>query len=89
MVIEDGVQLLIDGIQPILVKIGVIVGSVIGIYILLILIRIYYERKSYKILRDIRYDLDQLNTHYNLPNSTHRKGLIRRFASHVRNKLSK
>ncbi len=93
MVIENisdfAPQVFVDAFQPLLLKLSVIVGGIFGLYVILLIVRIYYERKSYKILRDIRYDLDQLNTHYNLPNSTHRKSFIRRLASHVKNRIRK
>lgn len=93
MVIENisdfAPQALVDAFQPFLLKLSVIVGGIFGLYVILLIVRIYYERRNYKILKDIRYDLDQLNLHYNLPNSSQRKGILRRFTSHVRNRIRK
>ena len=93
MVIENisdfAPQALVDAFQPFLLKLSVIVGGIFGLYVILLIVRIYYERRNYNILKDIRYDLDQLNLHYNLPNSSQRKGILHRFASHVRNRIRK
>jgi len=71
-------QPVIDSIQPFLVKLSFFVGGIFGLYLILILARVYYERKSVKILKDIRYDLDRLNMHYGLSCSHNNKGFFRR-----------
>lgn len=64
-------------ILPMLTKLSVVVGGIFGLYVILIIIRIYYERKNMKILQDIRYDLDQLNKHYHIGYSETKKGFFR------------
>ncbi|MBS3127116.1 hypothetical protein J4228_03045 [Candidatus Woesearchaeota archaeon] len=68
----------LSGIQPFFSRLSVIVGGIFGIYVILIVIRIYYERKKLKVLQDIRYDLDQLNLHNNIPYSLQKKKLWER-----------
>lgn len=64
-------------VLPLLKELSIVVGGIFGLYIILILIRIYYERKKVKILEDIRFDLDQINSHQELPTSHERKTLFR------------
>jgi len=80
------VQPLIDTIHPLLIQISVFLGGLFGIYIILIAIRIYYDHKNYKLLRDIRYDLDQLNQHYGLECSTRRPGIFHRLSNFIHGK---
>ncbi|PIN76734.1 hypothetical protein COV17_01360 [Candidatus Woesearchaeota archaeon CG10_big_fil_rev_8_21_14_0_10_36_11] len=71
-------QPLADTIQPFFGKLSVIVGGLFGLYIILIFVRIYYERKKVKLLRDIRYDLDHLNKYHSITHSRHRIGIVRK-----------
>src|SRR3989344_6643609 len=64
-------------VLPVLKELSIFVGGIFGLYVILILIRVYYERKKVKILEDIRFDLDQLNLHQKLPDSRDRKTLWR------------
>lgn len=78
--IIDSFQLsLIETIRPLLFKFSLMVGGIFGLYLLLILIRIYYERRKVKLLQDIRFDLDRLNIHHGIRYSKHRKSKIKRF----------
>ena len=87
---DDLFKPLADLIRPIFTKINVIVGGLFGLYIILIIIRAYYERKKLKVLQDIRFDIDQLNRHYHLPTSRSRKGPLQQFmASLFRKRLSR
>ncbi|HLC98256.1 MAG TPA: hypothetical protein VJC21_05770 [Candidatus Nanoarchaeia archaeon] len=85
--IAPDLQPLIDIIQPFFSKLSVLLGGIFGVYILLLLVRIYYERKHVRLLQDMRYDLDVLNEHYGLPTSKQRKGWLRRvFSSRKKSK---
>lgn len=77
---------LADLIQPVFTKINVVVGGLFGLYIILILIRIYYERKKLKVLQDIRFDIDQQNHHYHLPTSRSRRGPLQQFFASLSSK---
>ncbi len=44
-------------IAPIVSQLSVIIGGVFGLYLLLILIRIYYERKKVSLLKRIHDDM--------------------------------
>lgn len=82
----EGVQPLIDLVQPFFIKASIVVGGIFGIYLLLLLVRVHYERKKVKILQDIRYDLDNLNMHYGLKNSKHKRNFLRRFIGFFKRK---
>lgn len=69
---------LVDAFSPWLRKLNVIVGGIFGLYVILILVRIYYERKKMKILQQIRYNLDNLTAHFGLQGSRKNNGLFRK-----------
>lgn len=71
-------QPLVDVVRPLLIKASLLVGGIFGIYIILILVRIHYERRNMKLLQHIRYDLDQQNYHYGIPSSLEKKGFWHR-----------
>ncbi len=71
MVIES----LIGSLSPYLRRLSILVGGVFGLYLILILVRVYYERKKVRILQDIRYDLDRMNESRGLPVSHSRPTL--------------
>lgn len=71
-------QPLIEVVRPLIVKASLLVGGIFGIYIILILVRIHYERRNMKLLQQIRYDLDQQNNHYGIPSSQEKKGFWHR-----------
>ncbi len=84
----------LNSISPILGKLSVLIGGIFGLYVLLFLSRIYFERRRLKVLQDIRYNLEQLNGHFGVASSQHRLGPIRRawqrFKTwHYNRKLSK
>lgn len=74
-------QAVSETLAPLIRKLSVIVGGLFGVYVILLVFRVYYERKVLKVLLDIRYDLDQLNKHYRIPASPDRKRLLRRAIS--------
>ncbi|MBU0470006.1 MAG: hypothetical protein KKA62_02310 [Nanoarchaeota archaeon] len=78
---------LVEVIQPLFTKLSFVVGGIFGLYAILIVIRVYYERKSIKILRDIRYNLDQLNKHYGLRYSKTKKGPIMNYINSLRHQI--
>ena len=53
-------------VTPFINKLNVLVGGIFGLYLILVLMRIHYERKKVKALNDVRYNLDKLNQHYGL-----------------------
>ena len=66
-------------LSPVIVKLSVLVGGIFGLYVILIILRIYYERKNMKLLQHIRYDLDQQNRHYGIPSSRDKIGFLHKF----------
>ncbi len=79
-------QPLQEAIQPLINIAKYILGGIFGLYFLLIIIRIYYERKKVNLLKDLRFDLDHLNKHFNVPHSAHRKGSFGRLWARLRGK---
>ena len=71
-------QSVLDTVNPFLRQLSFFIGGIFGLYLILMIARVYYERKSVKILKDIRYDLDRLNMHYGLSCSHNNKGFFRR-----------
>jgi len=61
------IQPLVDTIAPIVGWVSAIVGGLFGLYLIMVILRSYYEHKRYNVLKDIRYDLDYLNQHFGLP----------------------
>jgi len=59
--------------QPLFVKVTLIFGGLFGLYIFVMIINVYYQRQKVKILKDIRYDLDQVNFHQGIKTSHYNK----------------
>ena len=66
---------LIGTFQPIFQKMSLIVGGIFGLYLILILVRVYYERKKVKILKNIHSDLEKLTVHFGVP-ARHKTGFF-------------
>ena len=84
--LNPALQGLSETIAPFVKQLSLLVGGIFGLYLILLVVRIYYERRLLRLLQDIRYDLDQLNRHYRLPYSHIRKsflGKILRFTFHT------
>ena len=79
-------QPLIDTVQPVLRKLSLLVGGLFGLYLILILARVHYERKKVKLLQAIRYDLDKWNMHHGVTSSKQRKGWFKRIIRSFKNK---
>jgi len=77
---------LIEVTRPVILKLSILFGGIFGLYIILILVRVHYERKKIKLLQDIRYNLDKLNTHYGLNTSRSRKDFWGRMWTKIRGK---
>jgi len=84
----DGLQPLIDLVQPVFLKASLVVGGIFGLYLILILVRVHYERKKVKILQDIRYDLDKANMARGVKSSRQRKGFFGRIFTSIKKKIS-
>ncbi|MFA6462041.1 MAG: hypothetical protein WCV90_07295 [Candidatus Woesearchaeota archaeon] len=63
----------LQNFQPLFVKITLLFGGLFGLYLFILAMNLYYNRKKVKVLKDIRYDLDQQNIHNGLKYSHHRK----------------
>ncbi len=78
---------LIAVIQPFILKLSFIFGGIFGLYVLLIIIRVYYERKKVKLMEAMRYNSDIWNEHHGVPNSRSRRGVFRRFGGYVKTQV--
>tara|TARA_Y100000310_G_C20098467_1_gene541587 strand:- start:30 stop:497 length:468 start_codon:yes stop_codon:yes gene_type:complete len=83
---EDILKPVFDTIQPFLRKLSFLVGGIFGLYLILILARVHYERKKVKLLEAIRYDLDRWNMHHGVTSSRQRKGIFKRIWSFFRHR---
>ena len=79
--ISPELQPVMDLFQPFFAKLSLLAGGVLGIYLLLLLVRVYYERKKAKILSDIKYDLDSLNENQGITSSKDRKNWLQNLMS--------
>ena len=73
---DNIIEALAEGIGPALVKLGVFLGGVGLLYLILILVRVYYEREKVNLLKDIRYNQMQLNKHYGVRYTMHKPNII-------------
>lgn len=71
----EAFQPVVDTVQPVLGTLSALLGGLFGLYLILILVRVYYERRKVHLLMDIRYDLDYLNQHFKVPYSQEKKPL--------------
>ena len=69
---ESLINPLVDSLKPVMGTISALVGGLFGLYLIFIIARLYYERKKVVLLKGIRFDLDYLNQHFNLPYSRER-----------------
>ncbi len=76
--VASGLPALLSTFQPFLMKLSWILGGAVGIYLILLTIRVYNERVKVRILKDIRYDLDQLNIHFGVRHSVHRPSFFKK-----------
>ena len=76
-VIEAGVDAVFEPlfniVRPIFFKMSLVLGGLFGIYALLLIVRVYYEYKKLKVLKAIRFNLDQANKHMGIRYSTQRR----------------
>jgi len=72
---------------PIIENVKVIVGGIFGLYVVLLGVRIYYERQKVSLLKDIRYDLDYLNKHYGLNYSGARPRWWKRYLRNLKSRV--
>ena len=79
--ISPELQPVMDIFQPFFAKLSLLAGGVLGIYLLLLLVRVYYERKKARILSDIKYDLDSLNESQGVTSSKYRKSWLQNLRS--------
>jgi len=83
----ESVQPLAEILSPFFKSASLVVGGIFGLYLILIILRIYYDNKILKVLGDIRYDLDHLNLSKKLTYSRERKGPFRKLWGLIRRLL--
>lgn len=71
-------QQLQDTIQSLLTKLSFLAGGIFGLYVILLLVRMYYERKKVKLLEDIRNDVDKLTIHFGIKHAHPRENILKR-----------
>ena len=75
---------LISAVYPFLKKLSLLVGGIFGLYLILIIARVHYERKKVRLLKDIRYDLDRLNMYHGVNCSRQKKGFFRKIINFIK-----
>jgi len=80
---------LINIVNPFVGKVIILLGGIVGVYIIILIFRLNYERKKYKLLKHILYDLDQLNIHYGIKTSRENKGMIHKLIRKIIRKVKK
>ena len=77
-VIEAGVDAVFEPlfniVRPIFFKMSLVFGGLFGLYAIMLVTRVYYEYHKLKVLKAIRFDLDQANKHIGIRYSTQKKG---------------
>lgn len=76
--LQEGLQPILGIIQPFISQIVWVLGGIAGIYLIMVIARVHYERKKVRLLTKMLYDLDHLNMHHGIKCSRDKKGLIRR-----------
>ncbi len=76
-------NLLTDILQPIFQKLNLLVGGIFGLYFILTIVRIHYERKKARLLADIRKDVDLLTQHFGVKHSHLKKNIFKRIVDRL------
>jgi len=75
----------VSSIQPLFIKLSLFISGVGLLYLVLILIRVYYEREKVNLLKDIRYNQIQLNKHYGVQYTQHKPNFFLRTGQKIKN----
>jgi hypothetical protein len=70
--------------QPIIAKTSLILGGIFGVYLILTIIRIIFEYRRVKLLKEIKYDLKQLNNHFKIKTYKNRPMLSHRIKNFIK-----
>ena len=74
---------LIEVVRPLFVKLSFVVGGIFGATVFLIFARVYYDRKTVKLLKAIKFDLDQMNKHAGIRYSYEPGGFYQRLIAYL------
>jgi len=78
--VSDAIFLpLLEVVRPLFVKLSFVIGGIFGATLLLVVVRVYYEHKTLKLLSAIRFDLDQHNKHLGIRYSTQKRSIFKRW----------
>jgi hypothetical protein len=75
---------LFETIRPLFVKLSFVVGGIFGAYVILIILRVYYEHRNLKMLKAIKFNLDQSNKAAGIRYSSQKKGIMDNFLEYWR-----
>tara|TARA_Y100000310_G_C19944289_1_gene473955 strand:- start:7 stop:309 length:303 start_codon:yes stop_codon:yes gene_type:complete len=76
-------------IQPLFKQLTILFGGIAGLYLVLIIARVFYERKKVRLLEDIKFNSDELNRHFKVKDSTHRQTWLKSVFSNEKKKKRK
>ncbi|HIJ98249.1 MAG TPA: hypothetical protein VJH68_04225 [Candidatus Nanoarchaeia archaeon] len=88
--LSDAVFLpLIEVVRPLFIKLNFVIGGIFGATVLLVIVRIYYENKTIRLLKAIKFDLDQQNKRQGISYSQQRKYFYQRILEFLEDRAHK
>lgn len=67
------IEPIVDVVQQTIGTISWLVGGIFGIYLILLIVRWWQNRILIRVMKDIRFDLDNLNKRYRIKHSQEEK----------------
>ncbi len=80
---------LIEVVRPVFVKLSFVLGGIFGATILLVLARMYYDHKTVKLLKAIKFNLDQANKHMGISYSFQKKNYFEQLTERWKDRAHK
>lgn len=84
----SALQPLADIIGPVVQEVQVLVGGIFGIYLILVLVRIYFEHRKLRVMYQIRDHLHCLNVHFGSDEVCERRGFWKGLGNALGRKIS-
>lgn len=82
--LQNGLQPVLNTFQPLISELILVLGGIAGLYLIMVIARVFYERKKVKLLTKILYDLDHMNMHHGIKCSRDKKTLIQKIITFFR-----
>src|SRR3989338_3785842 len=82
--VPSPLQPAVEAIRPLIIQASFLVGGLFGLYFILIILRVYYDRQILHTLQHIQYDLDKHNQHLGISSSRDKKHLMGRMWTYLK-----